>query len=201
MPSEHAIPAAYLQRARAYLERVEPTRDEDWDAIVQLTRLVRYGAGQVMVRAGERTERYAFILQGLFRKYYSDPAGRQFTRHFAGEDELVGAYHALITGEPSHITIEAIEDSLVLELPHAAATRLHEGRGSIAPLREAQRNYLAAERREYELLCLSPAQRYECFCTSHPGLLGRVPQYMIASYLGITPQSLSRLRRREREAQ
>lgn len=195
------VPATYLARARAYLERLEPVQDEDWEAIARLTGLVRYAAGEVMVRAGEQTERYGFILEGLFRKFYTDPQGREYTRHFAREDELVGAYHALITGDPSHITIEAIEDSLVLELSYVAVTEMHERRASRAPLRQAQFNYLAAERREYELLCLSPAQRYRHFCASHAGLLDRVPQYMIASYLGITPQSLSRLRRRQRDTQ
>jgi CRP-like cAMP-binding protein len=154
--------------------------------------------GEFLVTAGQRTTVVGLVLEGLLRKFYTTQKGRELTRGFASSGELVGAYAALLTDSISTLTIQALEKSRVLLLDFGNLQRLfatHPSWNTVGR-RIAESLFLEREQREMALLTLSAAERYDQFRRQHADLVERVPQYQIASYLGITPVSLSRIRAR-----
>ena len=104
----------------------------------------------------------------------------------------------MITQTPSTLTVEALVPSTLITLSRTVSQQLfdrHHGWERVGR-RIAELQFIERELREHELLCLTPLQRYEKFRRERPQLLNIIPQYLIASYLGITPVSLSRIRAR-----
>lgn len=156
--------------------------------------------GEFLTHAGERPREFGLVLTGLIRKFYVTQDGRQITRGFAERGELAGAYAALLDQSESRLGVQALEPSRLFTLEFSALEALYEQHACWNTLgrRVAERLFVEREQRESDLLLLTPEQRYEKFLAERPELAQRVPQYQIASYLGITPVSLSRIRARRR---
>lgn len=129
---------------------------------------------------------------------YAAAEGTERTYGFRAENQLVCAYSAVLRGERAQMSIEAIEPWSVLVTSRAAFDELMAGhpcwRELIARLTEEL--YLQQEARQRELLLEDAATRYRSFVTKHPGLAQRLTQAQIASYVGVTPVALSRIRAR-----
>lgn len=110
---------------------------------------------------------------------------------------FVGAYSSLITGQPNRIIQQALTDCTVWTADHAAFCSLFDECRDLERLgrRLAELYFVAKEQREVEIVLLDADKRYEILQQQHPELEQLVPQYHIASYLGITPTQLSRIRR------
>jgi CRP-like cAMP-binding protein len=152
----------------------------------------------LLTRAGERPGRVAFIVRGLVRLVYAAADGAERAHGFRTENQLVCAYSAALRGERSQISIEALEPCSLLVASRAAFDELVTGhpcwREMIAALTEQL--YLRQEDRQRELLLQDAASRYLSFVTGEPGLARRLTQAQIASYVGVTPVALSRIRAR-----
>lgn len=170
--------------------------DADWLQVHGHFRLQRCEAGDTVVRSGEAAREVGFVRRGLFRIFYLDPEGRESTKAFRAEGEMIAAYAEILAGIPSRSTIEAIESSEVYWIPFDRIDQL--ARSSLfwsQLLRSlAERHFLIKDDREWEFLSLSASERLERFEKSFPHHR-RIPRYMVASYLGITPVALSRLSR------
>jgi len=118
---------------------------------------------------------------------------------FSLEQDFATSYGSMVKGEASAFSIEAMEDSVVIEISYDLLKELMD----TSPMWErfvrtsVERLYIRKEERERELLCYSALERYQAFLLKYPGLEKRIPQYHIASYLGISPVSLSRLLRND----
>lgn len=169
--------------------------DQDWDIFVKGTMVRRLKRDYFAVRAGETVHCAYFCIKGLFRFFYTLDDGKEFTKSFAIEGDFVTSYGAMISGEPSYFSIQALEEALVIEIPYGLLLELADrSRYWERFLRHSvEQLYRKKEERERELLYLSAAERLEAFKMKYPGLEARIPQYFIASYLGISPVSLSRI--------
>lgn len=152
--------------------------------------------GEDFIREGERGERLAFLKDGLLRSYYISPKGQEYNKHFFTAGSFVVPVTSLVTGQPSPVYIGALEDSAILvasyrELENLYAKHLHL---NILGRKLVELGWIGKERRETQLIMLDARQRYRAFLEEFPGLEQRIPQYHIASYLGITPVQLSRIR-------
>lgn len=156
--------------------------------------------GEHLLRAGETPRSLAFVEAGLLRLYYLDADGREFTKSFCTEGEVVAAYSALLLDQPSRLFIEALEDSQLLVADYRAYQELAAGHPCWAAVnqRRAEALFIKKEQREAALLLDDAETRYRQFLADHPGLEARLRQHHIASYLGITPVALSRIRARLR---
>lgn len=159
-------------------------------------RVKHYTAGEHVIMVGEPSVIVGFIVHGLVRFYYITHDGQDMTKSFCQEGEFVGAYDAFIQQTPTTFSIEALEDTTLLTLPFARLFELGEQHmvWQGIHLNMVQRLYLKKQQREQELLLYDAATRYRHFQARYPTLEQRVKQYHIASYLGITPVSLSRIR-------
>lgn len=152
--------------------------------------------GSLLVRAGEMPQTIAFVCEGILRLYYLDANGREYTKSFCVEHELVAAYSALLLGKPSRLFIEALEDVrlLVTDYRDYQALSTQHPCWQQVNRRQVELLFIKKELRESTLLLDDAETRYRQFLAEHPGLEARVKQHYIASYLGITPVSLSRIR-------
>jgi len=146
-----------------------------------------------------------FVISGLLRAYYLDAQGRERTKAFWPAGQLVYSLGATQAhpGKTDDVlddwTVEAIEPTHLFTLSLERLEKLYEGHPSWNHVGRVfwQHAYREKLSREREFLLLSATARYQEFTRTHPGLEARIPQFMIASYLGITPVALSRLRGRK----
>jgi signal-transduction protein with cAMP-binding, CBS, and nucleotidyltransferase domain len=140
-----------------------------------------------------------FINKGLIRVIISDNEGTEHTIHFALENQFIADYSHFIQKKPSIYTLQTVEETEVVILPRAAIewgyANLTEGQklGRLI----AEFYFMYQDDRIKNMYARTPRQRYDSITDVFPNIHNRVPQHMIASYLGITPVHLSRLKKTE----
>lgn len=169
----------------------------------QLSTLFQYlvvPKGSTFLEQGQVADCIAFVAKGFFRYCYLTPQGEDITKHFAVESDFVCAYASMLYQRPSAYGIVAEEESVVLVIARDQYMALIEAHRSWERMarRYTEHIYNLKEIREASLLLLDAKARYEEFIAMYPGLLARAKQRHIATYLGIHPVSLSRLRGREK---
>jgi len=169
-----------------------------WSSVAHLFVSKRLRKNQHLVSPPQVFASFAVITSGLLRIYYVTPAGKETTKTFREPGELIGPFAEILRRSPARTYTQALEPSEVLLAPHAAFVELAERDLAWAHVlrRVAESNYLEKDDREYDLLYLSAEQRYLKLCETRPTWVRKVRQYQLASYLGITPVALSRIRRR-----
>ena len=175
---------------------ITPTSEALFKEFTGQLQLASYEKGHTLLAAGQKSEISYFLLSGIIRFYYTTEDGKEFNKAFYSEQQLVGSLSSIILSEPSRYSIEALEPCEGFVIPNSLY--LHYVTKDLAWERHfsycCQMMLVRNERREAELLLKSPKERYLQFARNFPELLKRVPQYHIASYLGITPVALSRSR-------
>jgi len=156
--------------------------------------------GDHILRAGIVADEVFFVHQGLLRYYFNDPSdgGQERTGQFFDEGVVVTDAESFLARVPAEQNFEALEKSSIVVLTRAVLNRGYDEDHAIERfgrlmLEEA---LIGSQRRASRLLTLQPEDRYRLFVETRPEVARRVPQYLIASYLGLTPESLSRIRRR-----
>jgi CRP-like cAMP-binding protein len=178
----------------AQLKVTDTAPFDDWLAAMTQQHLEK---DAILVRAGDASRSLYFLHSGLLRLYYTTPQGRERNKAFYGAGSALGAVSAAITGSPAPFSIQALEPSLVVQADFDALFRnahLHPelSRAVIDLLSGA---CIRNVQREAVLLTCNAQQRYRWLCDNEPDLLQRVPQFHIASYIGVDAVSLSRLKR------
>lgn len=183
------------------LRAVAPLTDAEAAEGLALVRPRTLERGEHFLSAGARATELAVVARGLLREYFVLPRGVERAKAFAMEGELTGSLADLLSGEPSRAFITAEEPCVLLVSPFEAQRALAARWPAWAELsrRATERLLLRKAEREYELLGLDAEARYEALRARWPDLESRVAAQHVASYLGITPVHLSRLRRRRRE--
>ncbi len=183
----------------AFVKKIIPTMsDEDIKLFTSTSRAAEFHKGQLFVKEGEVCHYLLFIQRGLFR-YYILHEGNDITKDFAVDTQnpFCTAYTSFMLQKPSEIWIEAMEPSQTLIWNAADVLPLFQEHPAWLRFAKmmAERLFYRKEQKEIELLKCTAEERYRRFLTDFPGLSQRVPQYHIATYLGITPESLSRIRK------
>lgn len=181
---------------RGFLSQAGPLPEADWQELERYLRPRRLERGAHFVRTGEQPTSVAFIAEGLLRLYYGRDDGREFNKSFLAAPDFVSAHEALLTGEPSRLAIQALEPTRLVVIDYAVFMSFCER--DIAWERMArhfvERLYIKKARKEAALLMDSAVERYRTFLVEYGHIEARIPDYHIASYLGITPEALSRLK-------
>jgi CRP-like cAMP-binding protein len=157
----------------------------------------KYKKGDFFLEEGRICKYVGFVAKGLMR-YYINHDGEEKTYEFSQENEFVCNYESFLPQKPSSKIIQALEDSDVLIISHADLQSFY------ANVREGERfGRIAIEVVFLQLLqdlssfyAETPELRYERFLKNHADLQQRISQYHVASYVGVKPQSLSRIRKR-----
>lgn len=149
-------------------------------------------------RPGEAVRHFGIVRSGLVRHYYVDAKGRESVKAFRGPGEFSAPYAELILKHPSRTFIQALVPTELLTFEVARFDALAEKSLELQTLarRFVELHFVNKEQREYEFLQLSAEERYRRFCAERPEHLAHIPQHQVASYIGITPVALSRIRAR-----
>lgn len=166
----------------------------------QYGREIPVEAGDHLFRQDDDDSNVYFVKSGLLKAYYLRADGKEHIKSFLPEGSIIGSMVALIDNDPATFGLVAVENGISVALPF---NRLQEAAQSDIALANALIQFLSIfgkrkERREFELLSLSPEDRYSIFLATMPTVARRVSQADMAAYIGVTPQALSRIRRRLR---
>jgi CRP-like cAMP-binding protein len=187
-----------FERLRAYLEARAKLTAPELAFVQGLFTPRRLGKGEMLQRAGEPPRYQVFVARGCLRSYVVDDKGKVHIVSFAPEDWWLSDSGRFLGAEPGGLFIDAIEDSDVLLIEHASHQRMLDTVPTIAAAYQAALQRLAAARdkRIISSLSASAPDRYLDFVARYPTLSGRVPLRMLASYLGMSPETLSRIRKK-----
>lgn len=174
----------------------------DWHTFLTLFSVRNFEAHQHWIQAGDVCTDLCFILEGLVRIYYIDQAGNEVNQHFYQANEVIAPVDAIVSQQPCQYFIQALEPTRLMLTGYDALSQAGINNPELPRLevKMLQTIFIKNGRREAQLLLGSAEQRYRWFCKENPDLLQRIPQYHIASFLGITPVSLSRLRKKHHNA-
>jgi len=182
---------------RAYLARLATITDDEFAFMATVFVPKAVPAREFLQRAGEVATHAAFVASGCLRSYVIDGKGKEHIVQFAPEKWWLADAASLTSGTPSQYFIDAVEDSELLLIDARSHEQVIERvPGYVAGMRAGlQRHAAAKDQRIVNTLTTTAAERYQEFVRTYPSIVQRVPQWMVASYLGISPETLSRVRK------
>lgn len=169
----------------------------NWESVQNMFIEREIPSKTILLQEGEISSHFYFVKKGCLRSWFNKD-GKDITFQFFFERAGVASIDSLLNNSPSMFNIESIESSVIITLSKDNFEQLQH----VYPeLKDGFQKILFQRFRNYALLFLSrikdtPQERYEDLILNHPEIIKRVPQHYIASYLGITPTSLSRIRNR-----
>lgn len=187
----------YEQFFRKFNEKV-PATPEEMEVIQTYLMPKKLRKKQYLLQEGDVCKYIAFVTNGMLREYSVDESGKEHIMQFAPEGWTISDLHSFLTGEVAGYNIDALEDSELVLISNTAHAELLK----ISPKYETYIRlqltgaYLAMQKRINSIISLSLEERYTNFTSLYADIVQRVPQHMIASYMGLQPATLSRLRRK-----
>lgn len=186
-----------MEILKAAIEQMISLSEEEAKAFMAMCYRSRFKKKEILSEHDEIIDEVYFIEKGIIRVKIIDLSGTEHTVHFAIQNQFIADYRAFITREKSRYLLEALEPTEVIVLPKTAVewgyAHLAEGQRLGRLIAEYYFTYL--DQRIEHLYTLSPIQRYALMNQIFPDIHNRAPQHMIASYLGITPIHLSRVKK------
>ena len=181
-----------------YIKSIVNIPKEQENKFCSLISVKKIIKGENFLSEGQSSRTIAFIKSGLFRYYYIDNKGNEFTKGFFVENSVLTSYSAILEKRSSYFTIQALENSEIEIIDYIKSQQLFTehpcwNKFLVAQLQKA---LIMKEEREREFLLFDAEQRYRAFLQQFPNLEKRIKQNIIASYLRLAPESLSRIRKK-----
>jgi len=174
---------------------------EEVEKIQTAFRYKKFRKNQYILQEGDMARYESFIIKGLARKYHVDEKGQEHILLFLAEEWWAGDLFSFYRGEPTHYYIDCLEETEVLQISRSDLDNLflQVPQLNIYFRILYQNAIIAYNKRVTSSLSMSALERYHDFVNRYPHIEQRIPNHQIASFLGITPQSLSRLRKQHSE--
>lgn len=179
------------------LQSIITIHAQDWKQIAKLLTPQTLKAKTLVCREGQTMQYLYFVASGLLRTYVLEN-GKDVSTYFACDKQFISCYSSFILQKPSQENLEVIEDSFVYRISYKDLQMLYQKNPKLERIRSflAEQNYLCILDRALTLQTKTAKERYIAFMEKHEfKTVQRLPQYMLASYLGIAPESLSRIRK------
>jgi len=169
---------------------------EDWQKIGDLHKIRFIKKGEVLVKAGQVCDWFGLVLEGTFR-FFHRLGTKEIVGEFFTKGHLVSSFASYLTALPSRIEVDALEDGILIVMTKEAENQIADRYPAYYKITKRTRDlvYIQAYTRYVTHLTDQAEVRYLHLMEQRPELLQKVPLYMIASFLGITPEALSRIRK------
>ena len=168
---------------------------DQWDDLLPRLEERKISKGEFFLESGQVATEIGFLITGYCRQFYVDKDEHEFNHSFVFENELMGGYPSLLRKKPSTYSIQAMEecDLLVIKWEEFESFFSRHICWERLVRKVAEKNYLQKIQRESAFLLKDACERYLEVCEYEPEVISRVPQYHLASYLGITASALNRI--------
>lgn len=152
--------------------------------------------GDYFIKKGYCAKEIAFLESGIVRAYYINNDGKEYNKTFFSAPTIIGSYASLISKQKNEVAQQALTDCRIWKASFDKIEKLSDGNIEIERLRRkiAENYFLINEKKEIEMALLDAEERYAILQNEYPGIELQIPQYHIASYLGISATQLSRIR-------
>ncbi|MEM7548957.1 MAG: Crp/Fnr family transcriptional regulator [Bacteroidota bacterium] len=180
------------------IARYAKLKKDDEKEFTSILRTSRVKKRQFIVQPGFVCTYQTYVYEGALRSYFVDNQGTDHTLQFAIEDWFISDFNSYTSQTPASIYVEALEDSIVQQMEYEDVEKLCDSNPKFERFFRlvAQKSFAYSQRRVLSNLGKTAEERYLEFQGMYPSIVQRVPQYALASYLGMTPEFLSKIRRR-----
>jgi CRP-like cAMP-binding protein len=185
-----------MGKLREYYDRIIKLRESEWGFIASHFERRVFDKGAIVTHQGETENYLSFIEAGIVRFYVPDEE-HELTFNFSFDREFTCAYDSFLTRTPSEYELQALTKTIVWQISFDDLQRVYAETeaGNYLGRFASEKLFLAKSRRELSLLKYNARERYLRLFNERPEVLKFIPLKYIASYIGITPQGLSRIRR------
>jgi len=186
-----------MNEIRKFIENISPMSDSDWQFFSSKLQEVRLKRHSTLLKFGEIENHLSFIAKGIVR-FYIPGEEVDLTFGFVFENEFVTGYDSWLTQTPSEYQIETLTDTVLWKISRQDLEEVYANTssGNSIGRKMAEKMFLIKSKRELSLLSKTAEERYLDLFSDRPKLIRQIPLKYIASYIGVTPQALSRIRRR-----
>lgn len=173
------------------------SKEEDFKSMVSILQKKSFKKGEIILNRGEICKETYFIVKGIVRSFQILPNGNEKTYVLSHENRLFTEHTSFVSQTPATDFLEALEDTDVLSFTYENLMRVYKKSHALESVGRqlSDVNFIAAKKKLMSLMNDDAATRYADFLKTYKNVLPRIPQNIIASYLGITPQSFSRLKK------
>lgn len=188
----------YLKNLKKTIESYFPISESSWKLIENIAEFQSLKKGEILLENGEIAKNQHFIAKGVLRAFITDKHGNFYNKNLFMENYFAGSKVSLMLQSPSNFTIEALEDSIIINLNYKKYITLVNENDDLKNfyIAHLEKNWIIdKEQREVALVMQNATERYINLLEKHPTIADRVPLLHIASHLGITPTQLSRIRK------
>ncbi|MBY0010520.1 Crp/Fnr family transcriptional regulator [Paenibacillus typhae] len=181
-----------------YMTDLTSLSEAEQQAILNEIVIEEFKKGAVLFRQGDVTSNCYFILKGCVRQYSVDEAGREVTSNFYTEEEAIVNFNYHKTDKSSDYTLVCVEDCVMVIGSMDTEQQMYAKYSQLETMtrRMVEANFSRVQADFAAFIASSPEERFKTLCMKRPSLIGRVPQHQLASYLGMSPESLSRIKKR-----
>ena len=180
----------------SYIDKFVKLTEEEKELFSSCFKEVKIKKRQFIVQPNFIAKHRQYVLKGAFRAYVVADEGQEHTITFAIDDWWITDYNSYIFQQPATMFVVALEDSIILQLDYEKEQELKLQNHKFETFFRivAERGLASQQRRIISILTQTAEERYENFLNKYPQIVQRVPQYALASYLGMTTEFLSRIR-------
>ena len=181
-----------------FVNKISELSFQTWSSVLSHATEVELKKGEYFIKEGQVSKEMGFLTKGVVRSYYTSNEGNEYNKTIFVAPNLIGSYVSLITGQPNRLPQQALTDCTVTTIPISIIENLSKDQIEVERLRRkiAEMFFVLKEKRELEMALLQAEERYLIFRKEYPDVEQLIPQYHIASYLGISATQLSRIRKK-----
>ena len=190
------LPKASVEPLLNYFDRLIPLNKEEKELVIEKFRPRLYRKKQYVLQEGDVCTQFNFVVRGCLRMYKIDEQGNTHMLQFATENYWINDLGSFHSEKPSELNIDALDDTMVLQISHKDLIALYTQAQIFHRIFRVliENSFVSLQKRLLQNISSTAEERYQSFLETYPHLVNRLPQIQIASFLGITPEFLSRVR-------
>ena len=186
-----------MNEIRKFIENIAPINNSDWQFFSSKLKELKLKKKTVLLEIGETETYLSFVSKGVVRLYIPQEEN-DLTFGFVFDNDFITAFDSFLTQLPSDYQIETLTDTTLWRISHRDLQEVYQKteKGNLIGRKMAENMFLLKSKRELSLLSKTAEERYLDLFSDRPKLLQQIPLKYIASYIGVSPQALSRIRKR-----